>query len=183
MNLRIIAAIPAFLILAACSTVSMRIPMPTGEPAPDQSRLILFQRDTQTIRSEYKVILDGQRTCGIAFGEVLAWDLPPGEHEISFRNPGMPQSAILSFRAEPGRTTYVSSEANTALGSFGLVGAMIVAKAENNRAVSAWVILEEVSEEMGKAAMTSLAAPAGCPYAGRQPPSAPQTRTEVKGPS
>lgn len=166
-TLKIICALASVGLGGCKTTEGMRVAAPTSEVSPTLSRLVLYQDGNKLIRVESQVMIDGVVTCGIAPGEALVWEMPPGEHDIRLRSTGTRGSSVLTFATEPSRTSYISAFPNQARLATGILGAMIVSN--NNTASGGHFAIEEVSEELGKnqsAAMTL----AGCPYAGRSQP-------------
>ena len=176
-TLRVISVLSLLLLGACKSTQGMRTDMPKSDVSPGMSRLVLYQTGSTLVRVENRIMIDGLITCGIAPDEAIAWDLPPGNHDINVHSPTTTGSSVLTFQAEAGKTTYISSAPNTFRSSFGILGSMIVSN--TNTAKGGFFAIEEVSEELGLMESEPMIK-AGCPYAGRKPASPPAEARKAK---
>ncbi len=147
--------------LSACATSGPAFVVPTGAMPSGQARLFVFNTQSQIIRADSVVSLDGQFICFLAGDEVMVRDIPPGQHKLAVDTPMTPGVSVLSFNAEPGKPVYIEAARNGRtmaavglFGVFGMVANMAASDTETPRGGS--LVLEQLPEDTALKAMSSL---------------------------
>ncbi|OAN54633.1 hypothetical protein A6A04_11955 [Paramagnetospirillum marisnigri] len=145
--------------LGACASSSEKFQMPRAEVRGDLSRLVLYRTGINLgFGEENSVSLNGGIVCFISPGEVMVRDIRPGEYRLALDNPSTPGTSVMNFKAEPGKTVYISAAPNArrvaASAALGFIGTLLSADKSSSRGGNTFI--EQVTAEVAKPELEQL---------------------------